>query len=97
MYGQLIIENAKIYAVDDDLLDQIFNVIVRDFSRYALQLTAKSVTNRQQLLLRRMIKRPVVDNARFDRIGEHVFSLRGTYKMNEEPATGRKQSVADVA
>ena len=99
VYGQLIIENAKVYAIDDDLLDQIFDVIVRDFSRYALQLYGKSVTNRrQQLLLRRMIKRPIVDNARFDKVwNEHVFSLRGVYAMNEEPAAERERSVADVA
>ena len=99
VYGQLIIENARIYAIDDDLLDQIFNMIVRDFSRYALQLYGKSVTTRrQQLLLRRMIKRPVVDNARFDNVwNNHVFSLRGTYTMNEEPAAGQDPSVADVA
>jgi len=99
VYGQLIIENARIYAIDDDLLDQIFDVIVRDFSRYALQLYGKSVTNgRQQLLLRRMIKRPVVDNARFDKVwNEHVFSLRSAYTMNEEPVAGRDQSLADVS
>jgi acyl-CoA dehydrogenase len=99
VYGQLIIENARIYAIEDDLLDQIFDVIVRDFSRYALQLYGKSVTNRrQQLLLRRMIKRPVVDDARFDKVwNNHVFSLRGTYTMNEEPASGQDPSVADVA
>ena len=99
VYGQLIIENAKVYAIDDALLDQIFDVIVRDFSRYALQLYGKSVTSRrQQLLLRRMIKRPIVDNARFDKVwNEHVFSLRGAYAMNEEPAAERERSVADVA
>jgi acyl-CoA dehydrogenase len=99
VYGQLIIENAKICAVDDDLLDQVFDVIVRDFSRYALQLYAKPVTtSRQRFLLRRMIKRPRVDDARFNRVWErHVVPLRGAYAMNEEPATAREGSVADVA
>ena len=99
VYGQLIIENARIHAIDDDLLDQVFDVIVRDFSRYALQLYGKSVTNwRQQRLLRRMIRRPVVDNARFEKVwNEHVFSLRGAYTMNEEPAAGQDGPVADVA
>jgi acyl-CoA dehydrogenase len=99
VYGQLIIENARIYAVDDNLLDQVFDVIVRDFSRYALQLYGKSVTSwRQQRLLRLMIRRPVVDNARFDKVwNEHVISLHGAYTMNEEPAAGQDGSVADVA
>jgi acyl-CoA dehydrogenase len=95
VYGQLIIENARIYSIDDELLDQIFDVIVRDFSRYALQLFGKSVTSRrQQVLLRRMIKRPVVDNARFGKVwNEHVLSLRGAYAMNEEPAAGRERMI----
>ena len=45
-----------------------------------------------------MIKRPIVDNARFDKVwNEQVATLRGAYKMNEEPAGGRDESVADVA
>jgi hypothetical protein len=45
-----------------------------------------------------MIKRPIVDNARFDKVwNEHVFNLRGAYAMNEEPAAERERSVADVA
>jgi len=31
-YGQLILENAKIYGVYDELVDQIFDFMVRDFS-----------------------------------------------------------------
>ena len=99
VYGQLIIENAKIYALGDDVLDQIFDVMVRDFSRYALQLYGKPVTTRrQQLLLRRMIRRPVVDTARFDKVwAEHVATLHGAYTMNEEPASAQDSSAADVA
>ncbi|MCC5815445.1 MAG: acyl-CoA dehydrogenase, partial [Leptospira sp.] len=41
-YGQLIIENAKLLKVDDDLLNTIFDFMVRDFSRYALQLYSKT-------------------------------------------------------
>ncbi|MBT8137945.1 MAG: acyl-CoA dehydrogenase [Gammaproteobacteria bacterium] len=87
VYGQLIIENAAIYGIDDEVLDQIFDVMVRDFSRYALQLYGKpETTRRQQMLLRRMIRRPAVDQARFNHVWEkHVFPLHGTYQMNEEP------------
>ncbi|NNF15718.1 MAG: acyl-CoA dehydrogenase [Gammaproteobacteria bacterium] len=99
VYGQLIIENAKIYSLGDEVLDQIFDVMVRDFSRYALQLYGKPITSkRQQLLLRRMIRRPVVDTARFDKVWtEHVSTLHGAYTMNEEPVSKPKSSVADVA
>jgi acyl-CoA dehydrogenase len=41
VYGQLILENAKITNVDRDLLDQIFDFMVRDFSKYALQLCCR--------------------------------------------------------
>ena len=73
--------------------------MVRDFSRYALQLYGKPVTNaRQQWLLRRMIRRPVVNGARFEKIwAEHVATLRGAYEMSEEPVGERAGSVADVA
>jgi acyl-CoA dehydrogenase len=55
VYGQLIIENARIYDISNELLDQIFDFIVRDFSMYALQLYSKqSITEQQQEILLRM-------------------------------------------
>ena len=44
-YGQLIIEKVNMDGVDLDLLDQIFNVLVRDFAKYALELYQTRVTN----------------------------------------------------
>ena len=41
VYGQLILENAKIYEVETELLDQIFDFMVRDFSKFALQMYSK--------------------------------------------------------
>ena len=38
VYGQLILENKPIYDVEDDLIDQIFDFMVRDFSKFALQI-----------------------------------------------------------
>ena len=65
-------------------VDQIFDVLVRDFSKFALQLYSKtSSTARQRLLCRRMIRKPVVDPERFERVWEnHVFALRDTYRMS---------------
>jgi acyl-CoA dehydrogenase len=85
VYGQLILENAPVHSVEDDLLDQIFDVLVRDFSKFALQLYSKtSSTARQRLFCRRMIRKPVVDHARFERVWkDQVFALAGTYQMNE--------------
>jgi len=85
VYGQLILENAPVHSVDDDVLDRIFDFLVRDFSKFALQLYSKtSSTAMQRFLCRRMIRKPVVDQARFERLwANHVYSLKGTYRMNE--------------
>ena len=85
VYGQLVLENAPINGIDDDTVDQIFECLVRDFSGYALQLRDKpSATRLQQWHCKRMLRRPAVDTARFDRVWEtHVAALRGVYTMPE--------------
>jgi len=84
-YGQLIIESAAIQGIDDDLLDQIFDFMVRDFSRYALDLYSKSsTTESQQAPCLKMIKKPVADNEKFEKVlNEHVYSLIDAYEMND--------------
>jgi acyl-CoA dehydrogenase len=84
-YGQLILENARIHAMPDDVVDQIFDVQVRDLSRFALQLHSKpSATALQQEICLRMLRRPVVDDARASRVWkEHVYAAKGAYAMNE--------------
>jgi len=84
-YGQLILENKPIYNIEDDVIDQIFDVLVRDFSKYALELYLKrSSTNEQMELCQKMIRKPVVNEARFERVlRDHIYSLKGTYKMND--------------
>ncbi len=85
VYGQLILENAKIYDIDDDLIDQIFDFMIRDFSGYALELYGKAnATRAQRLMAKQMIARPRPDAARYERIwNDRVFAARGTYAMNE--------------
>jgi acyl-CoA dehydrogenase len=84
-YGQLILENKRIYDVEDEVIDQIFDVLVRDFSKYALELYSKtSSSSRQMELCLKMIRKPVVDTARFERVLErHVYSLKGAYTMTD--------------
>lgn len=84
VYGQLIIEMRKELQIEDDLLEQIFDFMIRDFSKFALQLYSKtSSTKVQQLLCLKMITKPVVDPLRFERIwGKYVYSLKDQYKMN---------------
>ena len=84
-YGQLLIEKAKLDGVADDLMDQIFDFMVRDFSKFALQLYSKtSSTPAQMDICMQIIKKPEVNPERFDRIWQkHVLSLRETYTMND--------------
>ncbi len=84
VYGQLILENAKLLGIDDCVIDQIFDVMIRDFSKYALQLYTKgSATFIQQKICNRMVKRPVVDKSRFNAVWEtYVYSMNGQYEMN---------------
>jgi acyl-CoA dehydrogenase len=82
-YGQLLIEKAKLDAVDPDLMDQIFDFMVRDFSGYALQLMVKPTSSAAQIdLCRRMMRKPVVDAGRFERVwNKHVYALVDAYEM----------------
>lgn len=84
VYGQLIIESANMENIDDDLLDAIFNVFVRDFSRYALDIYGKATsTEVQKALCLKMIMSPVADKAQFNRVLEkYVYSLVDEYIMN---------------
>lgn len=83
VYGQLILENAQRYAVETDTLDQIFDFMVRDFSKYALQLYSKpNATAQQMALCLQMLRKPVADAARFERVWQGpVYALRDAYEM----------------
>jgi len=84
VYSHLIIENAPIYKIDNDTIDQIFDFLVRDFSKYALSLYHKSSTTPEQMeLCLKMIKKPNVDQERFTRVWNIVHSLKDAYEMNE--------------
>ncbi|CAM2061456.1 Acyl-CoA dehydrogenase [Desulfovibrionales bacterium] len=83
-YGQLILENVKIYGVSKELVEQIFDFMVRDFATYALQLYHKSgCTTEQMELCLAMIKKPAAgDRERFSLIWNEVYALEGCYEMN---------------
>jgi len=85
VYGQLILENARIYNIEDDIVDQIFDFMVRDFSKFALQMYSKKSSNgRQMRLCSRMIKKPVVNNERFNHVWQnHVYNLKAQYVMSD--------------
>jgi acyl-CoA dehydrogenase len=84
VYAQLILENARTYGVDPALVDQIFEVLVHDFSRHAVELHGRRASNAQQMAFAlRMIRKPIEDAARYDRVwNEMVLPLRDAYEMN---------------
>ena len=85
VYAQLILENATIYRVEDDLIDQIFDFMVRDVSKHALTLSLQpSSTDEQQEGCRALLRKPVDDPERSLRVWErHVKPLDGAYAMSD--------------
>ena len=83
-YGQLIIEKARMDDVPGYLLDQIFDFMVRDFSKFALQVYSKtSSTEKQMEHCLSMIRKPDVSRVHFREVWEkHVLALKGAYEMN---------------
>jgi len=83
VYGQLVLENAEILGIGDDLIDQIFDFMVRDFSAFALELHNKpSSTDKQMEYCLKMMRKPVVDEERYMRVWNEVHGLNGVYEMN---------------
>jgi acyl-CoA dehydrogenase len=83
VYAQLILENVDIYSITDDLVDQIFDFMVRDMSGFALKLYSQSSTTAEQMeFYLKMIKRPVVDVDRFNHVWiDQVYPLEDEYEM----------------
>ena len=86
VYAQLVLESAALSAaqgIDGDTVDQIFDVLVRDFSRHALDLHSKpAATAAQAELALEMIRRPAFDAGRADRVWRTVHALKDAYEMN---------------
>ncbi len=84
VYGQLILENAVIYDLGSDMVDQIFDFMVRDFSNFALQLYSKqSTTPAQAEQLKKMLLKPAADAEKFNQFwNDRVLALKDTYEMN---------------
>ncbi len=82
-YAQLILEEAELRGdVDDALIDQVFDVFVRDMSGYAVELHGKRTsTPAQQKLALELVRKPVGDEARYTTVWEQVRALDGAYAM----------------
>jgi acyl-CoA dehydrogenase len=86
VYGQLILEQAKFDNIDPDIINQIFDFMVRDFARFALQIYGTHSTKDEQRAFCKdiMLIKSGGDDAQYNRVwNKYVFSLNGEYAMNE--------------
>ena len=82
VYGQLILEQAQLDGVDRDVLDQVFDVFVRDFSASAVTLHGQaSATDSQREWALGAVRAPAGDDDRFQRVWTQVAALAGAYEM----------------
>ena len=82
-YAQLILEQAQIEHTTQDILDLVFETLVRDFSTTAIELHGKdSSTEAQQAWAVANVRKPVIDSERSDRVYTEVRALAGAYEMS---------------
>ncbi len=83
-YAQLILEQAQLEGTPADVVDLVFETLVRDFTTTAIELHGKaSSTEAQQAWAVGSVRKPVVDESRGDRIYAEVRALAGAYAMPE--------------
>jgi acyl-CoA dehydrogenase len=81
-YGQLILEQAQLSDTPADVVDLVFETLVRDFSTTSVDLLGKaSSTEAQQAWVLAHLRKPVIDLERDARIYEEVRALAGAYVM----------------
>ena len=78
-------DRNQMFSIEDDLIEEIFDFMIRDFSKYALNIYSKpSNSSKQKELSLNMIKAPIPNIERFEKIfTEHVYSLKNQYKLND--------------
>ena len=82
VYGQLILEQAQLDGVDTDVVDQVFDVFVRDFSASAVTLHGQaSASEAQRAWALGAVRAPAGDQDRFQRVWDQVAALDGAYEM----------------
>jgi acyl-CoA dehydrogenase len=83
VYGQLILEQAALTGLDHATVDAVFDVMVRDFSAYAVTLHGHpSTTEAQRDWALAHVRQPAGDADRFARVWEAVEALAGAYEMS---------------
>jgi len=85
VYGQLILEQAKLDNVDTDIINQIFDFMVRDFAGFALQIYGNHSTKDEQreYCTKIMLIKAVANPDQYNKVWEkYVSTLSGEYEMN---------------
>jgi len=86
VYGQLILEQAQIDKVDPDIINQVFDFMVRDFAHFGLQIYGNHAsTDEQRLFCSRIMHiKAVPAPDQYMRVWEkYVSVLNGEYAMND--------------
>ncbi len=82
VYGHLILEKAEMDGTDGALVNQIFDVLVRDFTVYAAGLLGKaSNSGIQQALIKELVQAPVANAQELDALYAEVCALNGSYRL----------------
>jgi acyl-CoA dehydrogenase len=83
VYGHLILEQGG--AVDRDVIDQVFDVLVLDFSDFAVDLHGKASSSKaQQLWALDHVRKPAADAARYDRVWQQVRDCPATTRWRRK-------------
>lgn len=88
VYAQLILEGAKLNEVEDELIDQMFAVFIKDVNRFALtQLNNQENNEVQKEYLQKIaLHGPVVDKEKDYKFWkEYVQVLDGAYVQKDAP------------
>jgi len=86
VYGQLILEQAGSDALDRDIVNQVFDFMVRDFAKFALQIYGMhNAKEDQQAFCREiMLIKAIANDAQYNQVwGKYVFPLNDEYQMHE--------------
>jgi len=86
VYGQLILEQAEIENLDKDVINQMFDFMVRDFAAFALPIYGMpQTTEAQRSFCKEILLTKVVgDDAQYNRVWEkYVYPLNGEYDIND--------------
>ncbi|MGA2671298.1 MAG: acyl-CoA dehydrogenase family protein [Dehalococcoidia bacterium] len=86
VYGQLILEQVGINGIDSDILNQMFDFMVRDFAQFAMQIYGNhsSKDAQRNYCVKIMLIKAVPNSEQYNSVWEQYVSvLNGEYAMNE--------------